>query len=82
MIACASITFPPRLMARSSASPNRRVHSPRAMRIGRAHPRAEYRYCNSRADPRPERLWQLRQWNGPKNAAEAIWQRYGKGDMA
>jgi UDP:flavonoid glycosyltransferase YjiC (YdhE family) len=25
---------------------------------------------------------ELRQWNGPKNAAEAIWQRYGKGDMA
>jgi hypothetical protein len=30
----------------------------------------------------PDSDTHLRQWNGPKNAAEAIWQRYGKGDVA
>ena len=30
----------------------------------------------------PDSDTHLRQWNGPENAAEAIWQRYGKGDVA
>jgi 2-polyprenyl-6-methoxyphenol hydroxylase-like FAD-dependent oxidoreductase len=44
--------------------------------------RDEARCNDDEAVMTPDSAMHLRQWNGPKNAAEAIWQRDSKGDVA